>query len=379
MITRIIVILSILALLILGCSDSTGPDAEFKITVTILQNGAIQETYTFTEDDDGESILVFWQGEQIGILEISTFEVYDGSDDDMMETRFLVSARKDDSYSIIASMRDSESLNIDYQIDFVLHPPNTTCGVIYDMSWGIIPNITFEVFQDSVLIDSITTGGHGEFTTDLEPGEYTLVANEFYNVIHLEEGYNDYGIWFSDCVEKPNIYLYPETEILLDVDISFPENGKVIKSIPDFPDQWKGLKITPDGKINNKYDYLFYETEQLALFPAEKGWIVAQNDLEAFFRTNLKETGFIDREIKDFIEFWIPKLVESDHYAIYPQYNEQIDPLIKLEFSKQPDSIIRLLYLIQECNPKHFQLEAPVIPGFSMEGFVVREWGVIRQ
>ena len=100
--------------------------------------------------------------------------------------------------------------------------------------------------------------------------------------------------------------------------------------------------------------------------------------MESFLRYNMKQTGFIDREIEDFIYLLDPSLNDSDFYAIYPQYNEQIDPIINLEFSQQPDSILRLLYIVQECDSKDIGLEAPVIPVFSSQGFVVREWGVIR-
>ncbi len=249
----------------------------------------------------------------------------------------------------------------------------------YDEFWGSISGIIFEVFQDTVLVDSITTGEYGDFVTDLEPAEYTIAAFGFYNVIQLQEGYHDYSISFSDCVEKPNIYLYPETEISLDVNITFPQKGRVSRSIPEFPAQWQGMKVTPDGKIDGQYDYLFYETEQLALFSPNKGWVIARKELEKFFRYNMKQTGFIDREIEDFISYWIPRFTDSEFYAIYPQYNEQIDPLIKLEFSQQPDSILRLLYIVRECDSKDIKLTAPVIPVFSSKGFVVREWGVIRQ
>ncbi|MFC1887203.1 hypothetical protein ACFLYK_00165 [Candidatus Cloacimonadota bacterium] len=379
MIKRTILVVTLLLLIITGCNDnSTGPDAEFQMTLVILQDGEVQDTYTLTEDDNGEILNVAWDGEQIGTVEISTLEIFSEFKDVQMETRFLIHARKNSSFSIIDPCGDNGTIEIDYQTDFVQYPANTNCGVLYDMVWGSIPGIIFEVFLDTVLVDSITTGEFGDFVTDLEPAEYTLVAMGFYNVIQLQEGYHDYSILFSECVEKPNIYLYPETEISLDVNITFPQKGRVSTSIPEFPAEWKDLKITPDGRIYDKYDYLYYETEQQPLFTPGKGWIIARKELESFFRYNMKQTGFIDREIEDFITYWIPRFTDSEYYAIYPQYNKQIDPLIKLEFSQQPDSILRLIYLVQECESKDLELEAPVIPVFSSEGFVVREWGVVR-
>lgn len=179
-------------------------------------------------------------------------------------------------------------------------------------------------------------------------------------------------------VLKPNIYLYPTENTNLDVSISFPLGGKIITSIPDFKTGWK-INVDTNGIINNKYDFLFYESEQPDVWQMDKGWIISKSELEWFFTENLTKYGFSGREIKDFTDYWIPRLKDYEFYEIYPQESDIINTVIKLEFSKSPDALLRLFYLIRgtdsDTNNKI------IIPTdnfqFKRIGFCITEWGVI--
>ena len=186
----------------------------------------------------------------------------------------------------------------------------------------------------------------------------------------------DFVLESGPMVEKPNIYLYPTRKTKLDVSLGFPQGGEVIKSIPDFPNEWKNIKVKPSGSIDNEYDYLFYEAALPDRWQVDEGWSIQQKDLELFFRQNMNEYGFNETEINDFIDYWIPKLKNSPFYNIYPQYTEKVDELVILNISKVPDSIMRLFYVIKEA-PEKEDLPVPMIPEFDAKGFTVREWGVI--
>ncbi len=82
-------------------------------------------------------------------------------------------------------------------------------------------------------------------------------------------------------------------------------------------------------------------------------------------------------EVDDFIEYWIPRLKEYPYYALYPQYNRELEEIIKFEFSQQPANLIRLMYSIRGLSDGSLNLQEPVIPPFAREGFTVTEWGVI--
>jgi hypothetical protein len=105
--------------------------------------------------------------------------------------------------------------------------------------------------------------------------------------------------------------------------------------------------------------------------------VVAVGQLEDFFRNNMAETGFSQSEIDDFVEYWIARLRGYPYYAIYPQYNDDLDEMIRLEFSTPPQNLIRLIYSIRGLETNSLILPEPVIPPFVRDGFTVAEWGVI--
>ena len=119
-------------------------------------------------------------------------------------------------------------------------------------------------------------------------------------------------------VYKPNIYIYPQKTINLCLNISFPFGGKITESIPVY-NQGGGVSVDSSSRIDNKYDFLFYESLQPDKFQYKQGWCIAQSDLKSFFIRNMSLYNFSDNEIKDFLEYWIPKLILNKYYKIYPQ------------------------------------------------------------
>ena len=179
-------------------------------------------------------------------------------------------------------------------------------------------------------------------------------------------------------VRKPNMYIYPQENINLDVSINFPNGGSIITSVPEYNNGWH-IAVDSTGLINKKYRFLFYESDIPNLCQFEKGWIVNKDDLPDFFLNNLKKTGFSEDEINDFLDYWIPKLNSSPNYVIYPQYSDEIEKMIQLHFSIKPDNIIRLFYEIKKMSTPEISVKEPKIPAFSRNGFTVVEWGVIFQ
>ena len=179
-------------------------------------------------------------------------------------------------------------------------------------------------------------------------------------------------------VYKPNIYIYPEESINLEVYLDFPQGGRVVASIPEYGNYWD-VFVDTTGIIDNSYRYLFYESAQPDEWQRYEGWLVEQKDLESFFKENLHQYGFKGIEIDDFIEYWIPRLSSSKYYSIYPQTQDEINPLIDLSFSVMPDNIQRLFYYIHGADelPENPIKEPEIDNSFEREGFFVVEWGVI--
>lgn len=175
-------------------------------------------------------------------------------------------------------------------------------------------------------------------------------------------------------VDKPNIYLYPESNIDINVSLAFPQGGKIIKSIPDYNNEWN-VSVDTSGIIDNKYEYLFYESLQPDVWQYGKGWCVKKDGLKEFFETNMAGYNFSAKEINDFVSYWIPRLTKYEYYCIYPQLNEQIDKVIKIDFSIQPDNVFRLFYGITGSG-EYKSITGPEINKINRTGFYTVEWGV---
>lgn len=179
-------------------------------------------------------------------------------------------------------------------------------------------------------------------------------------------------------VYKPNIYLYPQENINLDVALTFPKGGKVVVSEPNYGDGWS-VYVDTTGLIDSTYEYLFYESQQPHVWQSSKGWCIEKAQMEEFFDQNLTEYGFAGNEIEDFNEYWIPRLKDYAYYEIYPQEKELINTVIELSISEQPDNVQRLFYLIRGNNKKVELIEPQVANQFLRQGFYVTEWGVITE
>ena len=223
------------------------------------------------------------------------------------------------------------------------------------------------------------TNGSGKFVIDIPDGNYFFNFTDmdfsvYSEPVKVDSNYIELRILAEAQVDKPNIYLYPEETTELDVTVRFPMGGHVTTSIPEYGDGWH-VTVDPDGTIDGEYGYLFYESQNPDVFQYVKGWTVKSENLETFFKNNMKLYGFKGQEIEDFIEWWIPRL-DASCYDIFPQTAKEIDPVITLDISVEPDSIQRLYYAIKKYEKCNEHLKKPVIEPFERKGFSVLEWGV---
>jgi len=224
-----------------------------------------------------------------------------------------------------------------------------------------------------VPLGSLEGGFYNLTVIDVTPGRAipsTIIAQKDYRVSVVLEG--------DFMVDKPNIYLYPEKKTRMTVSLDLPKGGKVTESIPSYPKKWKNIRVKPDGTINNKYDFLFYEADLPGDWQKDEGWVVTQKDLKFFFELNLRDYGFNKKEIYDFTDWWIPRLKDSPYYEIYPQHTAKIESIVPLKINKKFDSLLRLFYFVDGVDIKR-ELPKPEVPKFKRDGFVVTEWGVSLQ
>ena len=176
---------------------------------------------------------------------------------------------------------------------------------------------------------------------------------------------------------KPIIYLYPEEETEIEVSLSNPED--ITCSYPKYVDSWK-VEAEPNGdltyiKDGKKLYSLYYEAKAEVPYKVEEdGFIVKGEDVAEFLDEKLDILGLNYKEREEFIVYWLPKLEANKYNYIRFATEEEINENMKLEFSKEPDTLIRVLMTYKGLeNPievKEQELKTP-----ERKGFVAVEWG----
>jgi hypothetical protein len=176
---------------------------------------------------------------------------------------------------------------------------------------------------------------------------------------------------------KPVIYLYPEEETDLHVEVK-PNIG-FTKTIPEYKDGWD-VTAYPDGKVVDRktgddYDYLYWAGLVDGYPLIEEGWVVAQKDLPTFFNYYLPLYGLQGSEITDFTEYWIEDMNEAPYYVVSFVEQSIIDELSPLSIDKEPDVVMRVLMTAQPLQ-RPVKIHPPQLPELpERRGFTVVEWG----
>ena len=217
-------------------------------------------------------------------------------------------------------------------------------------------------------------------------GENKYAYEEFINVVPLLYWKDPLGRWvefvnteFIILAEKckPVIYLYPEEETDLHVEVK-PNIG-FTKTIPEYKNGWN-VTAYPNGTVIDRetgddYDYLYWAGLVDGYPLIEEGWVVAQKDLPAFFDYSLPRYGLRGEEITDFTEYWIEDMDEAPYYAVSFVEQSIIDELSPLSIDKEPDVVMRILMTAQPLE-RPIKLNAPQLPEIpERRGFTVVEWG----
>jgi len=369
-----------ISLFLSSCDGTCPPEDENYANLDVKWEGQVIYSEVLTEDDnDTTANVMLNNGDDLELTKFAHQAFYDPNDDENWQFGCLAS--KQGFYSILPQCRELQTIEIEGDSDFRLADPNLVCGLLYNKSIGRLPNIDLSIFNtvDSTYVGLLSSNEYGRYAIDLPFGEYSLSFDMETVILTLDSFYQDVELVNIVMVDKPNIYLYPEEETKMDVLIDFPKGGRITVSDPEYGKGWNNITVTPDGIINRKHDFLFYESATSDFETPDNGWVIAQQNLEVFFIQNMKETGFVGREIDDFIDFWIPIFKDHKFYEIYPLYQKELDEKIVLNFSQQPDNMQRLIYIVKGRNEKGLKLEKPAIPAFERKGFVVTEWGVIRR
>ena len=176
------------------------------------------------------------------------------------------------------------------------------------------------------------------------------------------------------CDEKPVIYLYPEKEMEVKVQLDY--DGKLVCTYPEYDNGWD-VVAQPDGTLcdysGKTYSYLFWEGNADATYDFSKGFVVKGAETAEFLEEKLSEIGLNPKETNEFIVYWLPRMQENKYNLITFQTKAYTD-VAKLHITPEPDSILRVFMAYKELE-EPIEIEEPAIAPFERKGFTVVEWG----
>ena len=176
------------------------------------------------------------------------------------------------------------------------------------------------------------------------------------------------------CDEKPVIYLYPEQETEVVVQLDY--DGTLVCTYPEYNNGWK-VVAQPDGTLCDEsgktYSYLFWEGDADATYDFTKGFVVKGSETAEFLEGKLEQIGLNAKEANEFIVYWLPRMQENKYNLITFQTEAYTD-VAKLHITPEPDSVLRVFMAYKELE-KPIEIEEPTIAPFERKGFTVVEWG----
>lgn len=182
---------------------------------------------------------------------------------------------------------------------------------------------------------------------------------------------------YLTSMDKPIIYLYPEIESEVKVELEYPE--KITCSYPKYTIGWN-VNAEPNGNLKdldtgkNLYA-LYYESENVVKFKVEEdGFIVKGEDTAEFLEEKLSILGLTDREAEEFIVYWLPKLEINKYNYIRFATEEEINKNMPVKIEPNPETLIRVLMTYKGLN-KPIQVNEQKIETTERKGFVAVEWG----
>jgi hypothetical protein len=174
-------------------------------------------------------------------------------------------------------------------------------------------------------------------------------------------------------VDKPALYLYPPQPTDFTVSLGLGGSVRLTASEPAYGDGWR-VRVEPSGRIDDRWDYLFYEVGLAAPPQPDHGWCLAGDDLEGGLRRMVASLGLNEAEAGDFLEYWLMRLPPRPFYAARLLLDDAVDPLVRLDIAPAPD-VVRRFWIFFSGSDGAVALTAPDIAPIERRGITAVEWG----
>lgn len=302
---------------------------------------------------------------------------------------------------------DQKILFADYQILFLVHLKDdlTPVGVLRPTRDGILnavdvyqrvdegnPSRPIRVLPSSALncIDNNALSSGMQIGNIERLSEHKAEEQLGYFLFSKYSG--EEGWYYPAC--KPAVYLYPEKEQLVNVQVHIPQ-GFLTYTDPVYPQGGWQVMAKPSGELRylgnsfadskgtinyatGIFPYLYYEGKiaDSAVVKPEKGFVKRYEELGTFFDELLPKLGLQEKEAQEFKQYWLKALQRSSYYFIGILPQEQINEQEPLSITPREDSLIRVRLYFESLD-KPQRVQAPEIVTPQRDGFTVVDWGGI--
>ncbi len=220
-----------------------------------------------------------------------------------------------------------------------------------------------------------------------EDGAEPMSWEEFLEIEPVLFWQDPFGRWSSiinrqvippaECA-KPVIYLYPEETIDVNVQVHIDE---FTVTIPEYGKDGWNVKASPKSEIYNyadgeTYPYLFWEGHEYDGIAIDSGFMIKKEEVPEFLSDSLKKLGLNEIEIKDFLEFWEPRMMENEEPYLFVSFlgTKDFNQVAPLTITPEPDTLIRVFMYYQPTYTP-FSVMSQNLTSIEREGFTVIEWG----
>jgi len=138
--------------------------------------------------------------------------------------------------------------------------------------------------------------------------------------------------------DKPIIYIYPEEETEVTVELGRKEN--LTCTYPVYEDKWEVI-AKPDGTLKDEetgrtYYALYWEGINIKKYgnKLEEGFVVKGEDTIKFLEEKLEILGLNEKEAEEFIVYWLPKMQNNKYNYIRFQTMEEINKNMPIEVTQ---------------------------------------------
>lgn len=175
---------------------------------------------------------------------------------------------------------------------------------------------------------------------------------------------------------KPIMYIYPTEE--MDLTVKLKNNKLLTHTYPKYNDAWN-IHVKTNGEIydyntNRSYYALYWEATDNTKINTNEGFVVEGKNTIKFLEDKLEYLGLNKMEINEFIVYWIDKLENNKYNYIRFRNTKEVNNYMPLEFSKKPDTLIRIIMDYKPLKEK-INVKEQVLEKNTRNGFTVVEWG----